>query len=390
MIRNLTAGLVIADADFRDALAAMLRQLGVQVAFSVADGAAESQKVERTNPDVLILDFGRPCAHQILAELKNLHNPPAVIGAHEKGDPDVILWALRGGVREFVYPPVSERVLANALDAIARERTIEDARRKAGKAIGFMSASGGCGATMLACHVAAELRRVLEAEVLAADFDISGGLAGFWLRVTSLYSVLDAAQNLSRLDLSYWKAVVTTVEPRLDVLSAPGDIPLSELPDPTRFTEVLRFARSGYHWITADLGIGISPLAVALLPELESLYVVATPDVTSLYQAKRVLRSLAELEVRRESIHVVIGRVRKSQTALVPQDIERALSYPVELVLPEDDAETAEAHAAGRLISPRTELGKRMRLLAAGIAGKPADAPRTPKFSFLRFRPQEA
>ena len=128
MSRALTAGLVIGDPDFRDALAAVLRQLNVQIVFAVADAGAEQQKVERTNPDVLILDFGRPGAHEVMAELKHLRTPPAVIGAHEKSDPDVILWALRAGVREFIYPPVSERVLANALDAIARERVIDERR----------------------------------------------------------------------------------------------------------------------------------------------------------------------------------------------------------------------------------------------------------------------
>ncbi|HEX8985572.1 MAG TPA: hypothetical protein VF767_09075 [Bryobacteraceae bacterium] len=390
MSRALTAGLVIGDPEFREAVAAALRRLKVQIVFAVADAAAEPHKVERTSPDVLILDFGRPGAHGVMLELKNLQTPPAVIGAHEKGDPDVILWALRAGAREFIYPPVGEQVLANALDAIARERMLDERRRKCGKAIGFMSASGGCGATVLACHVAAELRRLLDGEVLAADFDVAGGLAAFWLRATGPYSVLDAAGNLGRLDPSYWKAVVSTVEPRLDVLSAPAEIPLSELPEARRFTEVLRFGRGGYDWVVADLGIGMGPLAAALLPELESVYLVATPDVTSLYHTRRVLRSMAELEVKREAIHIVIGRARKNQVALDPQEIGRALTYPVEMVLPEDHAEMAEAHAAGRLITPRSELGKRMRLLAAGIAGKPPDAPRGLKFPYLRFRTQEA
>jgi pilus assembly protein CpaE len=385
VIRSLTVGLIVSDPDFRETLAASFRSLAVQVAFAVSDPAAEVNKLANTNPDVLVLDFGRPGAVALMAELQRAPNAPAVIAAHQNGDPNLILTALRAGAREFVYSPVNERALADVLDKIAAERMLQDARRHKSITVGFISASGGCGATVLACHVAAELRRILPVDVLAADFDVAAGLLGFWMRASGTYSVLDAAQNLDRLDLSLWKGIVNTVQPRLDVLRAPGEAPISELPGPRRFVEVLRFARAGYHWVIVDLGIGLGSMQVQLLPELDTVCLVSTADVTSLYHAKRILRRLDEFEISRERRKIVITRTRKDAPPDL-QDLEKLLGAPVDIVLPDDPREITDAHADNRLVSRKSDLGKRMSQLAARFAGKEEEPPKPSKFSLFRFR----
>ena len=385
MIRTLTVGLVVDDADFRDALAACFRRLAVQVAFAVSDPVAEVHKLENTNPDILVLDFGRPGAVALMAQLRRVPNPPDVIAAHQTGDSSIILSALRAGAREFVYSPVNERALSDILDKIAEERNLQDARRRRSTAVGFISASGACGATMLASHVACELRRIVPVDVLAADFDIAAGLLGFWLRASGPYSMLDAAQNLSRLDLSLWKGIVNTVQPRLDVLCAPAEAPMSELPGPRRFVEVLRFARAGYHWVIVDLGIGLGPVQVQLLPELQTVCLVSTADVTSIYHAKRILRRLDELEIRKDHRKIVITRARKD-AVLNSKDLEKLLGSPIDLLLPEDPREIAEAHADNRLVSPHSELGKRMSQFAARLTGNEAELPKPSRFSLFRAR----
>jgi Flp pilus assembly CpaE family ATPase len=266
---------------------------------------------------------------------------------------------------------------------------LRESRKRSGKAIGFLSASGSCGATTIACHVAAELRRVAECDVTVTDFDLSGGMAGFWFRANGPYSVLDAVNNLARLDLSFWKGIVSTVQPRLDVLAAPSHIPLGDLPSPRRLADVLRFARASCEWVVADLGQGMGPLAATLAPDLDALYLVTCAEIAALYQTRRIIRALVDSGFRREAIKLVVSRVRKGQP-FGQHEIEKLLAFPVELVLPEDDQEVGEAHAGGRLVSPKCELGKRMLQMAAAIAGKPVQESRPSRFSPFRFRAQEA
>ena len=93
--------------------------------------------------------------------------------------------------------------------------------RTGGKSFGFFSAKGGCGATTLACHVAVELGRQGQ-RVLLADLDLDAGMVAFLIKTKSPYSMLDAVNNLHRLDVSYWKALVSNGIPNVEIISAPA------------------------------------------------------------------------------------------------------------------------------------------------------------------------
>ncbi len=390
MTHPVSIGIVIADPSFRETVTACIREAGAEILFAIGGTPEETRTLRGSRPDVLVLDFGQPSAHAVMEELKHSDQPPAVIAAHTVGDPEIILGALRAGAREFLYPPINQQRLEHALSTVAAERLKQLARQQSGKTVGFLSAGGNCGATMLACHVAAELRRLTEGPVLIADLDVAAGTAGFSMRATGSYSVVDAASNLSRLDRSYWNGVVTTVQPRLDVLAAPAEIPTGLLPEPRRFAEVVRFARGLYPWTIADLGSGFSPILQAALPQLGSLYLVTTPDVTALYQVQRLLRAVLNLGYPQEQVKLAVGRIRKDQPLAVP-DIERLIGLSADAVLPEDASEVADAHSDGRLVSPKCDLGRRMLALAARLAGQsPLEPPRPSKFSLFRFRTQEA
>ena len=95
-----------------------------------------------------------------------------------------------------------------------------DGAKGNGKSFGFFSAKGGCGATTLACHVAAELGRAQQ-KVLLADFDLDAGMVAFITKTKAVYSILDAVNNLHRLDISYWKALVSNGIPGVEIVSSP-------------------------------------------------------------------------------------------------------------------------------------------------------------------------
>jgi pilus assembly protein CpaE len=317
-----------------------------------------------------------------MVTLKSLAAPAPVIAVHASAEPDVILAAMRSGAREFLCPPINAQTLEDALDRIAAERLLKAPAHRTGKTIGFLSAEGGCGATTVACHVAAELRRITSTGILVADFDLPAGMVGFWLRATGAYSVLDLTGNVARMDSSLWKGMVQSVQPHLDVICAPAEIPLGELPSAASFVTVLRYARAHYDWVVADLGQGLSPLSMALIPELDALYLVTTPEVAPLYQARRVIRKLLSSECTRESPRLVVNRIRK-EYAQDSRDIEKLLGVPIEAYLPEDYHEIVEAHSEGRLASPRSELGRRLTQLAGRISGQPEER-RESRFSILR------
>jgi pilus assembly protein CpaE len=385
----ISAGIVVTDPQFREQIVSYLQKLDVRVVFAVANAAAEAQRLESTNPDLLVLDFSQPGAPAVMVELRSMGSPVAIVAAHNLGEPDAILAALRLGAREFLYPPLNEKALSDLVRSIQVEKAQREARRREANAVGFLSVTGGCGATTLACHVAAELRRSGVGDVGLLDFDLAAGMAGFWFGVNGTYSTLDAVRGLGRMDPSLWKGIVSTVQPHLDVLAAPSDILLGGLPGARGFVEVLRFARLQYEWVVADLSQHLSQLTLALLTDLDKLLLVTTPDVGALLQTRRMVQAIVNHGYPKERLRLVVSRVQKDQVVLL-DDLKSTIGLPAEAIIPSSDQEIADAHEEGRLIRPRSDLGRRIAQLASKISGKPLEEARPSKFSIFRFGVQEA
>jgi pilus assembly protein CpaE len=386
----ISAGIIVTDPEFRKQIVAHLKGMGVRVEFAVEGIAGQAHQTASTNPDLLVLDFSQPGMPGVMAEIRSMEAPVAVIAVHHLGEAEAILTALRLGAREFLWPPRKEKALASAVRTIEAQKTQRDARRQAATVVGFLAAAGGCGATTIACHVAADLRRSGAGQVGLLDFDLAAGTAGFWFGAAgSNYSVLDAVHNLGRMDTSLWKGLVSAVQPQLDVLAAPAEIPLGGLPGARDFAGVLSYARCQYDWIVADLGSNLTAVSVALIEGLNVLYLVTTPEVSSLLQTRRIVQKLIQLDYPKEKMKVLVSRVQKGQI-VYPDDLKNMIGLPVEAVFPSDNQETAEAHASGRLMAPKSDYGKRIAQLSATLTGKTLEEPKPSRFSMFRLRSQEA
>ncbi len=385
----ISAGIIVTDPDFRKQIVDSLKGMGVRIEFAVEGIAGQAHLTASTNPDLLVLDVSQPGMPGVMAEIKSIGAPVEVVAVHHLGEADAILTALRLGAREFLWPPLNEKALAAAVRSIETEKTRREARRQAATAVGFLAAAGGCGATTIACHAAADLRRSGAGQVGLLDFDLAAGMAGFWFGTAANYSVLDAVHNLGRMDTSLWKGLVSAVQPQLDVLAAPAEIPLGGLPGARDFAGVLTYARCQYDWIIADLGSNLTAISVALIEGLNTLYVVTTPEVSSLLQTRRIVQKLIQLDCPKEKMKVLVSRVHKGQL-VYPDDLKSMIGLPVEAVFPSDPLEVAEAHASGRLMAPKSDYGKRIAQLSAALTGKTLEEAKPSRFSMFRLRSQEA
>jgi len=119
------------------------------------------------------------------------------------------------------------------------------------------------------------------------------------------------------------------------------------------------------------------------------VYVVTTPDVSSLLQTRRIVQRLVQLDCPKEKLKVLVSRVQKGQV-VYPDDLKSMIGVPVEAVFPSDSPEISEAHASGRLMAPKSDFGRRIAQFSAQLTGKTAEEAKPPRFSMFRLRSQEA
>jgi pilus assembly protein CpaE len=382
----ISLGLIIETQSLWDDLHPSLSELPVRVVLEqngIPDWSGLLEKLERLRPDVVLVDITKLSEpmEDLVQRLRSNPASPSVFALHTAPDPDLILRALRSGASEYLYPPFGKPLEA-ALERVSAERAgRQAANRPGGRAIGFLSAKGGCGATTLASNVGIAIAAKSGQKVLVADFDLDAGLIGFLLKSKSPYSVGDALRNTHRLDTNYWSALVSNGIPNVEVLTSPAPPTTVGAASSEQIQYVLRFGRTQYDWLVLDLGRSLSPFTFRTVEELDELYLVANLEIPALHQAKQTIQRLLDSGYGSNRIRLVMNRVPK-RTDITMDELKDLMGVAVYAVVGNDYNALQEAYAEGKLLDLGSSLGRNITELAVKIAGiQPAQQKK--KFPFF-------
>ena len=381
-------GLAIRSNSLWSDVTAALRDMPFRVVFDHPDleewrGLLE--RVEHTAPDVLLLE----CTHktealeEMVNQVRATASAPLVIALHASPELDGVVKALRAGVFEFLYPPVREN-LRKALERA--QRTVH--RRPPGKVFGFLSAKGGCGATTIACHTAAAIaRRAVQQDkqTLLIDLDLNTGMVRFLMRAQTPYSVLDAASNLQKLDIGYWKALTTPVATGLEVVAAPTDLVSKHQLTRDQVEHVLSFARCYYDWLVVDLGRGLGLLTMSVLDEIDELFLVTAAEVPAMHLTRKIVEVLVASGYSEKKIHLIANRSDRASEA-ASKELESLLGLPLYANLPNEYGRLLRAYSECRLLTSGGSLAREFEGMAARMMdGEPGGKRPPAKFDIIHL-----
>ncbi|HTQ55943.1 MAG TPA: hypothetical protein VMI94_15855 [Bryobacteraceae bacterium] len=374
-----TVALVVVAQELWEHLQTAMRGMTARVVMEqrdVANWPALIERLKSLRPEVVLLDItDLPLRLEEAVRTVRTALPESMLVVLDTAaQSETILKAVRSGANEFLYPPLGDN-LRQAFERAAEVRPrVRDNGRPAGKVLGFFSAKGGSGATTIACHLAVELGRlsVQRAErVLLADLDLQSGIVGFLMKVKSSYSVLDAVQNLHRLDASYWNALISADWPGLEILSAPnGYLPKDPVAGEA-LGKVIAFARTQYAWTVVDLGCTLNLATVTVLDEIDDVYLITTLEVPSLHQAKQAVQTLVNAGFGNR-LRVILNRTPQ-RPDVTAEELERILGFAIDSMLPNDYYALYDAFCKGKLLPPATHLSRQISNLAMRLAGAPVE-----------------
>ena len=368
----LTIGLAIENRDLMEQTQACLADLPFRVIVEhqdIGDLSSFLDRLERMRPDVVLVDISRwkEPLEGLVASIRAVTGDPMLIALNTSAASDAILASLRAGINEYLFPPLEEP-LRRTLEkrSTERSRRRDGAAKGAGRAFAFFSAKGGCGATTLICHVAAELGRQNQ-KVLLADLDLDAGMVAFITKTKSVYSILDAVSNLHRLDIHYWKALVSNGIPGVEIVSSPLALASKQQPKDEQIRQVLSFARPHYDWTLVDLGRSLTHLGMAALEEIDEACLVTTLEVPALHQSKQIIQTLIDSGYGKHRIKLILNRAPK-RLDITPGELEKMLGTPIFCTVSNDYPELYETYAEGRMLARTSELGKQIAKLALKLA----------------------
>ena len=202
-------------------------------------------------------------------------------------EPELMLDAMRAGVNEYVSEPVTTQALEEAV----RRLIAKGAAEPVGQIFAFVGAKGGVGTTTLAVNTATTLARAAKRPALLLDLHLGHGDAAIFLGVEPKFSIIDALENVYRVDETFFRSLVQKTKAGVDLLGSSERLTASGV-DAQRMHALLDFASRQYQYTVLD----VPRSDVAILDVLEattSIVLVSTHELSSGTHASRPLWRIA-------------------------------------------------------------------------------------------------
>jgi pilus assembly protein CpaE len=149
-----------------------------------------------------------------------------------------------------------------------------------------------------------------------------------FLGVRPRFTLLDAIENLHRLDKDFLRELVAKHKSGLEILAGSEQFDRPGAQDASAIEELLRVLARTYEYIVIDVGNSMNAAAVAALYAADTVFLVTNPDVPSIRNAQRLVERVRQLGAGSERVKVLLNRV-SDQTLIAPKQIETALGYGI-------------------------------------------------------------
>ena len=327
----LTALILTEDEIFRTHAAGVLRSGSTPM--TIGDGALSGGTLQ---PDVVVVDgrHGQPEALAAIERARVAAPGASIFMVASDSSPDLILQAMRAGANEFFAWPPADASFHEGVARAAARRSSAAARRTA-TTVAFLGAKGGAGTTTIAVNSAVGIARLSRRPTVVVDLKAGLGEVTLFLGVRSRYSLLDALDNLHRLDTEFLKELVVKHKSGLEILAGSDHCDRPGGADSGGIEQVLRLLGQQYDHIVIDAGTQLNPCSSAALYTADTIYLVPNPDVPSVRNAQRLLDRIDQLGACGERVRILLNRASEPYP-IPPDQIESALGRPIDHMFKSD------------------------------------------------------
>jgi pilus assembly protein CpaE len=340
---QLAAFLVSSDEEFRRDFGRLVRSGSIPV--GIIDDARRSEHVEA---DLAFVDIrgDAPGGLGAIERLRAGHPGVSIFAIAETTEPDLILQSMRAGANEFFMWPVPDEPFHAAIRrAAARRETSHTGTQQPSQTLVFFGAKGGAGTTTVGVNTAVELCRATKRPTLILDLKPCFGEVALFLGMRPRFTVLDAIDNLHRLDRDFLRELVSKHKSELEILAGSEQADRPSAADAGAIEELFRVLGRAYDYVIVDAGNAINSCSIGALYAADTLFVVVTPDVPSVRNAQRLIERVRQLGVGGERVRILLNRA--GAPGVTASQIETALGYPVHHTFPNDYATVSSALNSG-------------------------------------------
>jgi Flp pilus assembly CpaE family ATPase len=269
-------------------------------------------------------------------------------------------------MRDLLTLPFDRTDIHNALSRVLRFVKEEATASGQGQQlVSFLPAKVGSGASTVALQTAFTISRFGGGRTALIDFDFDFGVIDFMLKLPFGHGLADLIEYGPLMDETVWSRTVSKFGD-LDVVRAGKTAP------GRRFTAVqarhaFDFAIRNYNVVCADLPGPLDDLAIAVLAQSSQILLVCTPEISSVYLARKRLETLTDLGLQ-DKVRIILNRYNP-KGILRKEGVEDVLKMEVASTIPNEYGALQNALTNGRPLDLTTPLGRCFTEISNRILG---------------------
>jgi pilus assembly protein CpaE len=341
-------------------------------------------------PDLLIVQLPQhgdvldpDKAEKALEELSKAMPDVVLFATAPPVSADFVIRVIRAGAVEFLTRPVERAHVLAALDKIARRRG-STSRGRSGKITSVFAAKGGLGVTTMATNLAVCLATANKAGgVLLIDLDSRQSDVSTFLNLRPTYSVLDAFENIGRMDESFLRGLLSKHSSGVWVLPGPSRMERIQLgAEPVRIG--LDIMRSYFDHLVLDLRHDLDPGSVTALEVSDTILFLTGLDVAAVRAGRAALAAFRSLGINMQKVKVVVMREDTGEEVKA-KHVKEALDAPVFWKIPNDYVSVVAAINTGDpvvMAAPRSKVARSVRALGDWLGQASAEGKSQQQKSF--------
>jgi len=338
------------------------------VGFPAGPTDAILRQLQDSRAEVVVVDISTQDSQRAIRTIELIRATTLQIAIFANGEmtqPANIVASMRAGAGEYLDHSAGSEPLLEALTRFSSSRTRTPGGAGKAKVFTFLSAKGGAGCTTAAVNTAVALQQS-HGDVVLVDFAPIGH-AALHLNLRPQFGVLDALQNLHRLDVSLLDGLMTPTKEGLHLLAGPQQ-PYPSEPTPGELARLFDLLVNHYRFVVVDASSRLDPTTRLLSDLSNAVLLVAQTDVVTLWSAGRIHTFLEE-GTGRDRLRVVLNRYKKIP-GFTDEDIEQVTSCKVLWKVPNAYHSVSPAidHGTPVVLQEGPEISRSYRALAETLA----------------------
>jgi pilus assembly protein CpaE len=287
-------------------------------------------------PQLVIVDATdiEPSEAALLERLSRQYPEAHLMLLTDQHQPELLIRAMRAGVREVLQLPLVHRAFHESMDRISAAAGVSGMRD--GKILAFIACKGGSGATFISTNFGYALATLAAKKVLLIDLHGQFGDAALYVSDQKPTMTLsDVCAQIARVDGPFLESCLVHVTPGFGVLAAADDAAHAKEAKPEHIDTILRVARQHYDYVLLDVGRQIDAVSLRALDVTDTIYPVLQLALPDIRDARRLLDIFRSLGYVLDHIRLIVNRYEKGGKLRL-QDLHAALGCEVVHTFPND------------------------------------------------------